>query len=92
MKPAAAEIIVTGVVHGVGYRYFCLKQAVSLNIFGWVKNNPNGSVISLAEGDKSSIEAFIKELRIGPSSASVVDVSVIWNEFTGQYSKYEIRF
>ena len=62
MNSAAAEIIISGVVQGVGFRYFCLRTAQSLNLFGWVKNSSDGSVISYTEGDRSTIEEYIKQL------------------------------
>jgi len=48
------EITVTGIVQGVFYRMSTLKKAKSLEIKGWVKNSPDGSVLIRAEGTKES--------------------------------------
>lgn len=57
---------------------------------GWVKNNPDGSVLVMAEGDRSVIEELIKELKIGPPSAAVTDVNVAWSEYTGRFRSFDV--
>lgn len=90
MSSAAAEIIVTGMVQGVGYRYYCLRSAHNLNLAGWVKNNFDGSVSSEVEGDRGMIEEYIKQLRLGPPASSVREVKVNWLPFQAKYNNFEI--
>ena len=78
-------------VQGVGYRYFCYRKANDLGITGWVKNQPDGSVLILAEGDRSVVEAFIVELKMGPPGSSVSDVNVDWRHFSGETSEFKIE-
>jgi acylphosphatase len=85
-----AEIKVSGVVQGVGYRYYCYQRARSLGLTGWVRNNPDGSVALVAEGDESALKALLDELRIGPPAASVADIRVDWSRATGQYEAFEV--
>ncbi len=92
MSSAAAELKVRGRVQGVGYRYFCYRRAIGLNLTGWAKNNPDGSVSAHVEGDRGAIEDFIKDLKVGPSSASVTDVDVVWSDFTGRHNGFDITF
>ncbi|MEW6412220.1 MAG: acylphosphatase [Candidatus Zixiibacteriota bacterium] len=92
MSSVAAELVVRGLVQGVGYRYYCLRKAHSLNLKGWARNNRDGTVTAFVEGDRSAIEDFIKDLKIGPPSASVSDVVVRWSEFTGGYDDFDITF
>ena len=92
MNQVGAEITVSGVVQGVGYRYFCYRHAVNLELTGWTKNDPDGSVFVFVEGDRGAIEALIDELKVGPFSASVTRVNVKWVEFTGKYDNFEITF
>jgi acylphosphatase len=90
MSDAAAEVIVTGVVQGVGFRYFVYQRARSLTLTGWVRNNPDGSVTSRIEGPSASIHALIDQLKTGPSSAYVRGVSVTWKEYSGEFHSFEI--
>lgn len=69
------RIIISGLVQGVGYRYFCYKKAVQYGITGYVKNLYNGNVEVLAQGNESLIKDFIGELKIGPHYASVKSVN-----------------
>ena len=92
MSSAAAEIKVTGFVQGVSYRYFCYQKAKHLKLTGWVKNHPDGSVLSLVEGDRGAVEVYIKELKIGPQVASVANLDVKWLTFSCEYKNFEITY
>ena len=92
MSSVAAELTVRGLVQGVGYRYFCYRKAVDLNLTGWARNNFDGSVSARIEGERGAIEVFISELKIGPRAASVTDVEVNFTNFTGKYDKFDITF
>lgn len=90
MSSVGAEIIVSGHVQGVGFRFFCHRLASSLNIKGWVKNNYDGSVVVRAEGDRSQIEEMIGSLKVGPRAAVVKDIKVRWLPFSGAFKDFEI--
>ena len=81
-----AEIVVKGLVQGVGFRYFVLREAKKLSLNGFVRNLYSGEVLTLVEGEKAIIEELIKKLKVGPIHASVNSCKVDWlepkNEFT----------
>ena len=83
-------IIIKGKVQGVSFRYFTLKQAQELNIVGWVQNKPNGTVESLAQGDKINLELFIKKLKQGSSLSRVDDVILNWEHQEKDYDNFTI--
>ena len=91
MTSVGAELRVRGLVQGVGYRYFARRRAAALGLTGWVRNEPDGSVLILAEGDQGAIADLAAELKAGPSAAAVSDVTVTWREFTGRYSSFDIQ-
>jgi acylphosphatase len=70
------HIIVTGVVQGVGYRYFAMQLARDYGLAGWVRNREDGTVELEAEGEEIVVQAYIKDLRIGPRNANVAGVAV----------------
>ncbi len=90
MNLVGAELRVRGVVQGVGFRYFAYRRASELQVKGSVKNEADGSVFVVAEGDRSAIEAYIDYLKAGPPSASVTDVGVKWTPYTGNFDSFEI--
>jgi acylphosphatase len=63
-------------VQGVGFRWFTLRAARALALAGWVRNEPDGSVEVLVDGDAGELERFAGELRRGPEGAAVADVHV----------------
>ncbi len=92
MSLTAVEIIVTGTVQGVGFRFFCLTQANNLHINGWVKNLPNGSVHSHAEGTKESIDKFCQLLQQGPSHSVVAQIDINDVSCVGHFDSFEITY
>ena len=88
-KPSV-YIIIKGKVQGVSFRYFTLKQAQELNIVGWVRNIPNGTVEAVAQGNKINLELFIKKLKLGPSLSMVDDVILNWKHQEKDYENFAI--
>lgn len=64
---------VTGLVQGVGFRWTTQMIAQELGITGTVKNNPDGSVSIVAQGEGLPLEHFIKKIKASPSVAGHVD-------------------
>jgi len=69
-------ILIGGRVQGVGFRYFAHQKANELNIFGWVKNMPDGKVEIEASGDSENLEIFTDWMKVGPIRAIVQTFSV----------------
>ncbi len=88
---AVVHIIVSGLVQGVGFRYFVHRKASALGVKGWVRNLYNGDVEIEVEGDKLILEHFIAELKAGPRAAWVKDLRIDWREEQGKYIGFEIR-
>ena len=83
---------ITGKVQGVWFRAYSRDSALSLNIDGWVKNDPDGQVFGKAVGSEKNMEKFINVLRKGSPNSRVEDVFVEESPETGHYSGFEIRF
>jgi acylphosphatase len=87
----STKISVSGVVQGVGFRYFVYELANSFNLAGYVKNLYSGDVEIEVEGDENIINAFIKEINIGPRHGHVTGLNVVAGSYSGKYKKFEIR-
>ncbi len=92
MSSAGARLHIQGMVQGVGYRYFCYDRARALELNGWVRNDPDGTVAVRVEGDRSGIESLISELKAGPPSANVTNIDVEWQRFTGEFTEFKVAF
>ena len=66
---------VSGIVQGVGYRYFTMRMAQRLGLAGYARNLPDGRVEVYAAGSASKLAEFRSELERGPQGASVADVA-----------------
>ena len=73
-----AHIVVSGLVQGVGYRYFAARTAEQCAIASHAVNLPSGEVDIDAQGERGMVEEFIKALRIGPRAALVRNVTIDW--------------
>lgn len=87
------SVTVKGRVQGVGYRYYVRDSASGYGITGYVKNNPDGTVSVVAEGEQSSLKDFIEDLRAsGDRYITVDDISVTWDEARRQFGDFYIRW
>jgi acylphosphatase len=86
-----AHIVVQGIVQGVGFRYFVLHHARKLELTGWVQNLYNGDVEILAEGERSRLEIFLDEIKVGPRSAHIKELRIDWQPFENKFASFEIR-
>lgn len=89
--PQRLDARVTGRVHGVGFRYFVMREAMALGLRGWVANEADGSVHCVAEGSRERLEALLDLLREGPPASIVDAVSEAWMPATGTFGSFAVR-
>jgi acylphosphatase len=70
----ARRFLVRGRVQGVGFRWFVEREAHTLGIAGWVRNNADGSVEVLAMGTREQLAGLRSRLQQGPRAARVDNV------------------
>lgn len=85
-----AHIFIEGFVQGIGFRQFVKKEAVKRNIYGWVRNLPDGRVEALLAGDQKFVEQLIELCRKGPMLSAVDNVEVLWEDYDNHYTAFEI--
>lgn len=79
-----ARCWISGVVQGVGFRFFAERAARRHAISGFVRNLRDGRVEAAAEGERPAVEAFIAELRRGPAGAVIRSMEVQWEPPEGR--------
>jgi acylphosphatase len=82
--------VIRGNVQGVGFRYFIQRRARQLGLQGWVRNNDDGSVELVAEGDKPQLEQLQMAAEEGPRMARVQRVETHWSSATGGLDDFEL--
>lgn len=88
---ARLDALVDGRVHGVGFRYFVLREASELGLRGWVANTSDGAVRCIAEGPRDRLDRLLERLRVGPAASVVNGVSEAWMPATGAFRSFEVR-
>ena len=76
MSVTAVRVNVTGRVQGVAFRWEAQHQAEKLGVVGWVRNEPDGSVVAHVEGEPDLVNDMVVWLRTGPPAARVTNVAV----------------
>ena len=71
------DLIIEGIVQGVGYRYSAKIKAESLSINGSVKNMHDGTVFVTAQGEKEAMDNFLRWCFKGPPGAFVKNVKKV---------------
>ncbi|NTU67903.1 MAG: acylphosphatase [Chlorobiaceae bacterium] len=67
---------VKGLVQGVGFRMFIVREASLRNLSGWTRNLPDGTVEMEAQGPPGMVGELVKMARVGPSRSKVTSVTV----------------
>jgi acylphosphatase len=71
------RVVVHGFVQGVYFRDTVRRQAVTRGVAGWVRNNRDGTVEAVFEGEADAVEQLIALCRDGPRGARVDHVDVV---------------
>lgn len=87
----ARRFIISGLVQGVGFRFFTQRSAARHQVRGYVKNLKDGRVETLAEGSEKAVEEFKHDLTAGPTFSKVEHLEEIVLEPTGLYSAFRIE-
>jgi acylphosphatase len=81
---------ITGRVQGVAFRAWTRQVAQRLGLTGWVRNEPDGSVVALLSGPDAAVSDMLERLWQGPPSASVADVQRLPVEATENLPDFRI--
>jgi acylphosphatase len=84
------EVLVSGNVQGVGFRFTTRAIAAKFAVTGFVRNLPDGRVQLVVEGEAGEIDAFVcavrKEMQHYVVSAQKTD-----GPATGRFQSFEIK-
>ena len=86
-----AEIIVKGIVQGVGFRPFLYRTAVENKLTGYVRNRADAGVEIILEGNDDAVKKFIESLsEEKPSLAEIYDVAINYMQDKGEFRNFSI--
>ena len=79
------HIIITGVVTGVGFRWWLKKEAKKRRIYGFVKNRTENEVEAVLLGYEKNVDDILKLCRKGPPSSNVKSIKI--EDYQQEYFK-----
>ena len=86
------EATVSGRVQMVMFRDFTKRTARKLGLVGFVKNQIDGTVLVVAEGEESALKKLISHLHKGSLLSKVKKVDILETEATGMYTRFSINY
>lgn len=87
----ARKFIISGIVQGVGFRYFAQRSAARHQVTGYVKNLEDGSVEAFVQGGERQVIAFRDDLAAGPRYSTVESMEETVLEPNGAFSSFRIE-
>ena len=85
------DVVVTGRVQGVGFRYSAFNQARKLGINGYVKNLFSGDVKLEIEGSETATDLMLDWCRQGPTTSRVENANISEGNIKN-YNTFEVRY
>lgn len=87
-----AHVFVSGRVQGVFFRHETRHEARLRGVKGWVRNLQDGRVEAVFEGEEEAVKELIDFCKCGPPGAKVTKVEVLWENYTGEFRDFEIKY
>ena len=85
-----ADIIVSGLVQGVGFRYMVRCAARQCRLKGEVENLEDETVRITCEGEERDVVKFIKAVRGAKKPIEIDDVRIEYSEPTGGFKNFRV--
>ena len=92
MSNQCIRLFVTGRVQGVFFRQSLKAKCIQNNIFGWVKNLPDGRVECVLEGTGDNVSKLVKWSHVGPANSIVENIEIHDEEFNNEFSKFDVLY
>jgi acylphosphatase len=81
-----------GQVQGVGFRFTTVRIAQSFDITGRVRNEFDGSVSVVAEGEEAVLLRFVRSLKSTHLGRCITGESFTWSPATGEFAGFTVSF
>ena len=86
------KIIISGEVQGIYFRAFIKDRASELGLTGYVKNLENHKIEVIAEGHELKLQKLVEHCKSGPPGAQIADVKINYLQYSGDFSRFKIKY
>ena len=87
----ARRFFISGLVQGVGFRFFAQRSSARHQVKGYIKNLADGRVEVWVEGNPAAVDAFRLDLAAGPNDSKVTDIEELVIEPSRLFSAFRIE-
>ena len=84
------QVVYSGQVQAVGFRYTVKSLATGFDLTGSIRNLPDGRVELIAEGAKDELEAFRQAIRESGLEHFIRNEDIAWQEASREFRGFEI--
>lgn len=84
------SVLYDGYVQGVGFRYTVISLVDRRPITGFVRNDYNGKVTLVAEGEEAELEKFLEAIRSSYLGRYIQKEDISWSPATGEYAVFGV--
>jgi acylphosphatase len=81
-----------GHVQGIGFRFTVCSLAAGRPVAGFVRNEPDGTVTLVAEGDDDALQGFLAAVRHSRVGRYVVRESPVWSRASGEFDRFGVAY
>jgi acylphosphatase len=86
------QVLFSGLVQGVGFRYTVCRMASSLKVTGYVKNLVNGDVELVAEGLEQELVDLLHSIRDSHLGRHITHERLSWDAASNVYDNFRISY
>lgn len=90
MSRRRIQILYSGRVQGVGFRYQARQIAAGFEVTGQVRNLSDGRVELVAEGEELEVAAYQKAVRDSGLRGLIRGEEATWSGASGEFRGFEI--
>ncbi|MBA4336596.1 acylphosphatase [bacterium] len=89
-----ARLVISGKVQGVFYRDYACEKARDLDVYGWIRNNSDGTVEVFCQGNATNVQMFIDWCYQGPISAKVTEIDIQKQPLEGEelFDSFDVKY
>jgi acylphosphatase len=90
MERHRLQVLYSGHVQGVGFRYTVKTLVTGFEVTGTIRNLPDGTVELVAEGAKEELRAFQQAIRDAGLGGSITHEETSWSEARNEFRGFTI--
>jgi acylphosphatase len=90
MSLVRVQVLYSGRVQGVGFRYTVKSLVPGYDVLGIIRNLPDGRVELIVEGKQEELDAFLKAIRDSGLRRNIRDEEIVLGNAQDNFRGFEI--